>query len=61
MRLEVSQQELIYIAMAFRALARDERGYAEKAISMSVKDAHRNAAETYERLAEKYSNLSKRR
>lgn len=61
MRLEISTQELIYIAMAFRCLAAETRKYAEEASSLSVKDAHLSAAETYDRLARKYADLSKRR
>lgn len=59
--LDISVQELIYIAMGFRGLARDEREYAEKATSHVVKEHHLDAAETYDRLAKKYDDLSKKR
>jgi len=61
MLIDIPQQELIYIALAFRVTAQKEREYADKATSMSVKDAHRNAAVTYDRLAEKYERLSQER
>lgn len=58
MILDIPTQELIYIAMGFRGLARDARADAAQLESPAQKEPHLDAAETYERLARKYQELS---